>query len=202
MAQYDLPALFNFVLAKTQVKSVIYIGHSQGTMQMFAALSENLDFFRDKINLCIMLAPATKVMYSVIKDSKFAKYFVDSKSAQDFANRLVGHEVMPEPFTQSQSGSRAKSMVGYETFMRNRLANERPELMSQKALDTLFGHYPAGSSFKSGQHFIQNLKRQQFAKFDHGKARNLQLYGLEEPPLYDLKSIKGIKFAIFNGSAD
>jgi hypothetical protein len=30
-------------------------------MQMFAALSENLDFFKDKINLAIMLAPVTRV---------------------------------------------------------------------------------------------------------------------------------------------
>lgn len=28
---------------------------------MFAALCENLDFFRPKINLCIMLAPVTRV---------------------------------------------------------------------------------------------------------------------------------------------
>ena len=48
---------------------------------MFAALSENLEFFKDKINLCIMLAPATLVKDSMLEDQKFAKYFVDSESA-------------------------------------------------------------------------------------------------------------------------
>jgi pimeloyl-ACP methyl ester carboxylesterase len=42
MAKYDQPALFNFVLSKTGVDKVTYIGHSQGTTQMFCALSENL----------------------------------------------------------------------------------------------------------------------------------------------------------------
>jgi pimeloyl-ACP methyl ester carboxylesterase len=46
MAKYDQPALFNYVLDKTGVRSVSYVGHSQGTTQMFAALSENFDFFK------------------------------------------------------------------------------------------------------------------------------------------------------------
>lgn len=49
------------MLNKTNVKNVTYIGHSQGTTQMFAALSENMDFFRDKLNLFIALAPVVKV---------------------------------------------------------------------------------------------------------------------------------------------
>jgi hypothetical protein len=48
---------------------------------MFAALSENLDFFMEKINLCIMLAPATLVKDSMLEDQKLAKYFLDSESA-------------------------------------------------------------------------------------------------------------------------
>ena len=60
MAEFDQPALFDFVLKKTGVEKVTYIGHSQGTMQMFAALCENLDFFKPKLNLVIMLAPVTR----------------------------------------------------------------------------------------------------------------------------------------------
>lgn len=48
-------------MQKTGVKNVSYAGHSQGTQQMFAALSENLDFFKTKINVCLMLAPITRI---------------------------------------------------------------------------------------------------------------------------------------------
>ena len=61
MADFDQPALFDFILSKTGVENLTYIGHSQGTQQMFAALSENLGFFKDKINVAIMLAPVTRV---------------------------------------------------------------------------------------------------------------------------------------------
>lgn len=39
MAQYDLPAMVDFVLLKTMKNELSYIGHSQGTAQMFAALA-------------------------------------------------------------------------------------------------------------------------------------------------------------------
>jgi hypothetical protein len=40
MADYDLPAAFEYIAAKTQ-KKINYIGHSQGTAQMHVALSKN-----------------------------------------------------------------------------------------------------------------------------------------------------------------
>jgi len=39
MALFDLPAAFRYISTKTN-KKINYIGHSQGTMIMFAALSE------------------------------------------------------------------------------------------------------------------------------------------------------------------
>lgn len=40
MGRYDVPANFKYVLDFTGKKRMAYVGHSQGTMQMFYALSE------------------------------------------------------------------------------------------------------------------------------------------------------------------
>ena len=40
MAEYDLPAIFAYVNRISKQK-IHYIGHSQGTIQMFIALSKN-----------------------------------------------------------------------------------------------------------------------------------------------------------------
>jgi pimeloyl-ACP methyl ester carboxylesterase len=61
MAKFDLPAVFEFVIGKTGVETVTYIGHSQGTTQMFCALIENSSFFAPKVNIAIMLAPVARV---------------------------------------------------------------------------------------------------------------------------------------------
>jgi lysosomal acid lipase/cholesteryl ester hydrolase len=36
MAQYDAPAMINFILEYTNMPSLAYVGHSEGTIQMFA----------------------------------------------------------------------------------------------------------------------------------------------------------------------
>jgi poly(3-hydroxyalkanoate) synthetase len=40
MAKYDLPAAFDYIYNITRQK-IHYVGHSQGTMVMFAALAES-----------------------------------------------------------------------------------------------------------------------------------------------------------------
>ena len=61
MADFDQPALFDYVIKKTGAESVTYIGHSQGTTQMLAALCDNYEFFKSKLNLVILLAPVARV---------------------------------------------------------------------------------------------------------------------------------------------
>lgn len=57
LGQYDLPAQINFVTNFTNVKKLSYIGHSQGTSQMFSALSQGHGNISNKVNVFIALAP-------------------------------------------------------------------------------------------------------------------------------------------------
>ena len=58
MADYDQPALWRYILEKTGASKITYIGHSQGTTQMFAALcGKDADFFRQHMVRFIAIAP-------------------------------------------------------------------------------------------------------------------------------------------------
>ena len=50
MAAYDLPAMINFALKMSKSSRLHYIGHSQGTLIMFAHLAEN-PLFADKVRI-------------------------------------------------------------------------------------------------------------------------------------------------------
>ena len=59
MAEYDLSACIEYVLEKTGSQKLSYIGHGSGTTEMFAALCENTDFFRERVNIFCMMGPIT-----------------------------------------------------------------------------------------------------------------------------------------------
>lgn len=58
MAMYDIPAELSYVAAFTG-KKIHYVGHSQGTTQMFASLSLNTKGVREHMHEFIALAPVT-----------------------------------------------------------------------------------------------------------------------------------------------
>ncbi len=62
MADYDVPANIDYVLAATGFEKLVYVGHSQGTIQMFAALSDNPDL-ADKLDLFIAVAPVASIVH-------------------------------------------------------------------------------------------------------------------------------------------
>lgn len=61
MGEYDLPAMTEFASKEAGVKKLAYIGHSQGTSQMFYALAEHPDYWKKKINLYTAFAPVTRL---------------------------------------------------------------------------------------------------------------------------------------------
>jgi len=93
MGQYDVPAFFNKVLSHYPEKSrktqkIIYFGHSQGTSQMFVALSDpkTKEFIRAHTEIFFALSPIaylTKISHSILL------WASDKESALDFASKVM-----------------------------------------------------------------------------------------------------------------
>jgi len=61
LGQYDAPAQIDFVRKQTGQSKISYIGHSQGTTQMYSALTENHGDLQDKLNIFVALAPVVNL---------------------------------------------------------------------------------------------------------------------------------------------
>jgi len=57
MGDKDLPAAIDYVTASTGHSKVVYVGHSQGTTQMFYALAHNEAYFANKVSLFLAFGP-------------------------------------------------------------------------------------------------------------------------------------------------
>ena len=64
LGKYDLPAQIDYVLKTTGQSKLAYMGHSQGTSQMFSALSEGHGNLKDKVSIFIACAPIVNLKNS------------------------------------------------------------------------------------------------------------------------------------------
>lgn len=69
------------------------MGHSQGTAQMFAALSQNTKWMRERIQLFIAVAPVARVGKA---NGEHIKSFSNNKLLLACVEKF-GPELMPEP---------------------------------------------------------------------------------------------------------
>ena len=49
--------------------------------------------------------------------------------------------------------------------------------------------WPAGASTKMAAQYAQSMRSGKFSKFDYGLRENLEVYGQEEPPEYNLEMV-------------
>jgi pimeloyl-ACP methyl ester carboxylesterase len=63
MGDHDIPAVTEYIIQHTGHKKIAYIGHSQGTTQLFYALSKNQDYFADKMSIFVALGPVTELTH-------------------------------------------------------------------------------------------------------------------------------------------
>jgi hypothetical protein len=77
MGTYDLPAVFDQITLTTGHEKLAYIGHSQGTTQMYYGLATNQDYFANKVSVSVMLGPVTNIAHNSAKVFHFAGLFYD-----------------------------------------------------------------------------------------------------------------------------
>jgi pimeloyl-ACP methyl ester carboxylesterase len=189
MASYDVPAMINYVTDLTGYPTVGWVGHSEGTIQMFAAgtslETNNNDYFQKamkSINVFAALAPVAYV------DNLKTKLLVD-----------LAHTNLPQRLYDR----------GYLEFLPyGPLETIAPEICQtiEKGCDVLFdslfgpslnlnasriqvyvSETPAGTSTMNIMHWAQGVLYPNFQKFDWGSAEaNQQHYGQDTPPQYDL----------------
>jgi pimeloyl-ACP methyl ester carboxylesterase len=208
MAKRDIPAYVDAILSKTSQESLLFVGHSQGTTQMFAALVSQPELTK-KVNLFVAFAPVAYVAHTespLIKSA--AKLRVDELVASLGVQQLLPtsefmRSVVPWFCTSTlfswMCDSALHFMIGYNT-----------DEMQQDRMSVFLSHFPSGTSTKDLVHWAQSVRnyeggddRSDFGFFDYGAEENMKRYGSSDAPLYDLtKFPPTTDLMIFSGGVD
>jgi len=196
-AMFDLSGVIDHILEHTQNDYVYYIGHSQGTTEYLALLSDRPEY-NEKINAGFLLAPVGYLTLSTSFEFKLAPY-VDALrdlitsfgKFEWFPHRkiysLLGHLICDEemhPLTEKFCAFIANNVIGFSEGQLN-------ETMIPVYLD----HEPDATSPIPLYHFAQlSLQNFSMVHYDDGTTDL-------EPPPYDLNNVQ-TPTAMFIGAGD
>lgn len=197
MALYDAPAQLGYVVKTTGQDKLTYIGHSQGTSQMFAALSDpkTHQWMNQHVKHFVALAPICYMNnfdQNLIKDLAYFR-----EGVVDLLKSLKKYAIEKNNCSPSEA-----NIVFYESICRTgdnslcnlpyKMTDKYPQYVNLPLTGYFVNSKPQAFALQVMDHFAQliNQKSPRFMKFNWGLERNLEEYGQTTAPEYNLGNIK------------
>ncbi|KAK0408515.1 hypothetical protein QR680_004002 [Steinernema hermaphroditum] len=185
--RYDLPAMIDAVLKRTRQDSLYYVGHSQGTLIMFAKLSQDPQFAK-KIKKFFALAPVNTINYI----TGFGDMIISAINKKVFRTLLSKFDLeidLPDfvkPWTGILCGNWMISSLCAKSM--HWLAGPNTDQLNRTRLPVIVSHGTAGTSLKNMRHWGQLKKSGKLQMFDYGDE-NFSKYKMATPPFYDISKV-------------
>lgn len=196
MAEFDLPAEVEYVLHHTGAKRLAYVGHSEGTIQAFAAFTSN-STLASKVSVFVALAPTAYTAHQRVLLFNVAQKFGMHKVLQVFGDGFFSWT------SQQINGilsTGCRVITEGCTWMADVIAGRSVHL-NETRLHVYANMFPEGTSTKNVVHWVNSFGSKAFAKYDYGSKDNMRAYGSPTPPAYNLSNLT-VPTAFFSGGHD
>ncbi|KAK0427115.1 hypothetical protein QR680_010069 [Steinernema hermaphroditum] len=188
MSHYDLQAMIEKALNVTGQEDLYYMGHSQGTLTMFAKLSRD-PVFAKKIRKFFALAPVGTVKYIKGLLEYVAKYLYFEIEVVDYFGdgEFLPSNWLTKIIADWVCGSWGSKLCDNVMFL---IAGPESHQLNQTRTDVYVGHTPSGTSTNNILHWAQMVKSGKVEMYDYRSAKkNQEHYGMSSPPEYDFTLI-------------
>lgn len=190
MVKYDVNAHFDKILKVTGQKKIYYMGHSQGTLIMFAKLASDPNF-GERVNRFFALAPVANVK-NIKGMLKYLADFVYPYAPWIFDVLGDGQFLPSNWFFKLVSDFVCNNLIGEILCDNVIFLIDGPQIdkLNKTRTAVFTSHSPAGTSTENILHWTQMIISGKVQMFDFRDAKkNQQHYGSTIPPLYDLTQI-------------
>jgi gastric triacylglycerol lipase len=197
MAQYDLPAAFTYIANYTS-KKINYVGHSEGTTIMFAALSLAIPAIVDNIICFMALGPVTYLDHTTSN----IMYLLANTQFDDLIVETGTVDFLPPNWATTTFGIYFCKYFPHDCEdIIAVIADMDPKDDNYERMDVIMGHEPGGTSTQNMFHWKQMLMNHTYAMYDYGTAENWIKYKQATPPAYNLSNIF-MPVSMFVGTQD
>ena len=211
IAIFDLPALISHVLKTTGQHSLVYIGYSQGTTEMFAALADpaTSKWVNRVVSHFVALAPIAFL------NNLRSPYILGLLPMKDFLlsyMRIMNLNLIEKnkcsPLLKEQTDVFIRNCENEKDLPKECLVpyeetDEFPKENNLKQTGYFMNSDPQAFNLQSVAHFCQLTVSTVpiFRRYDYGAQKNMEKYGQVEPPHYNLSLVK-TKITAYVGTAD
>jgi len=190
IAKFDLPAELNYVLDKTGVDKLFYVGHSMGSTT-FMVMNSLDATWADKVELATFFAPIAHVEH-MLSPIRFVAPFAGM--IDWIAEHMGLGEFMPSNWIMNILADLACSEGSwFEGACENLLfiiCGFDEAQTNSTMMETILNHTPAGTSTFTVLQYAQGVNSKKFMGFDWGNDEdNILHHGTKDPPQYDLTAV-------------
>ena len=201
MGLKDLPTFIDHILATTGQEKLTYIGHSQGTTQMFLAASLNPEYFNSKVNLFVALGPVTSLvnievpaLRALSKEWREVEYLGIKFGAYDLFNLGYLEETAVQLLCNEVSFV-CDDLVRY-------VADANTDVDDMDRYDVFLKDFPAGNGYGNLVYYAQSIQNtEDWLRYDYGIIKNMEVYATAVPPAVPIDQLS-LPTGLFIGSYD
>ena len=169
---------------------------------MFIGLTMKFDYFKEKVNLFVALAPVARLDHTLSPLFKELAKF-EKELTYIMLNELGMYDVFPPNFrSEAKSALMCERNVTYCEWVLTLYADLDPTVDNWDRSASFKTHTPSGAGWKNFDQYAQFINSAKFQRYDYGKRGNQQAYGQDEAPEYNLANIQGFPIGLFAGSYD
>lgn len=169
------------------MSKLTWIGHSQGTSQMFYAMSNNPTYWKGKLNLFVALAPVASLTHcSNTLMQTAAKYESEIRTA---SNALKLWSIATPGLDTKVVSAFCGKVPNFCNELQRFATTSDPNADDADRFSVYMGHFPAGTSLQSIYHYAQEMKAtvNTIPLYNWGSSSaNSDHYGQPTPPLVDV----------------
>uniref|UniRef100_A0A146LJT0 Gastric triacylglycerol lipase n=1 Tax=Lygus hesperus TaxID=30085 RepID=A0A146LJT0_LYGHE len=190
MGYYDLPAVIDFMLNKSDTSQIIYVGHSQGTTEFYVMASTRPEY-NAKVKVSATMAPIAHFTHC----KGTVKILSDFTGVLGVAAKVLGlYEVLSNsPLIHLVDTTLCRKSSAIEALCSNflfALTGFDAKQFNESLIPMIVDQGPSGASVKQLTHFGQLANNGgKFSMYDYGSTGNREHYGQDTAPEYDLTKI-------------
>lgn len=208
MGTYDVPAFVDFILSQTKDTNVLdgklaaYIGHSEGTTQFFIGASMKPDFYTQKVNTFVALAPIVRLDHSSSAIMVWAAQSAVYKLFEPAVKLTHMYDLIDlDPTAAWLSSGFCRMLPHFCSLMNDGFWDFHDDIDNSARWADKVAHSPAGSGWRNLAHYALIIREKAFVRWDAGKKENMKRYGQATPPEYDLSKVN-VKMIFAHGDVD